>query len=419
VTSGAGVRAGDSTAAPRLLTAFEAPGFRAFYLSGICWFWGRWGTAFLAAYYINQATDSPRLVQLTGTSIWGPMLLGGVAGGVIADRYHRVKIVRLQLFVMIPATALIGVLEVTERLEPWMVYPVLIVAGFAWVVDMTSRRSLLMDIVGPTRLDNAVALESTSQASGMVVGNLLGGVMVAALGVGEGFLVLSALFAAAFLMFLNVPKSFGQANKQGAIRPLTQLKEGFALLRTNRGLLSILGVTMIANLFFFAYFPAIQRVGDKLDISAGQVGLLAASTGFGMMTAALLIAALRPRRNGVFYVVGISFAMLMLVPFALATSLPMAMGALYIASVGSGMFGATQSVLVLNLVDPAVRGRAMGLLGMAIGALPVGSTMLGELAERWGVSTAIVVMTLSGFALLMMWVSTHRDVIFMTTTGGR
>jgi len=401
-------------AAPRrLFPAFDAPGFRWFYLSGICWFWGRWGVAFIAAYHINDVTDSPRLVQLTGTSIWAPMLLGGVIGGVIADRYNKVNIVRAQFLLMIPVTLTFGLLERSGDLETWMVFPLLVATGIAWVSDMTSRRALVVDIVGSGRLDNAVALESTSQSSGMVVGNLLGGAMVAVLGVGEGFLVLSCLFTVSFALFMRLPSSVASPPKMTASRPLRELKEGFSLVKTNVGLRSILGVTTIANLFFFAYFPAIQRVGDRLDISAGQIGLLASCTGFGMMTAAVIIATVRPRRNGRLYVTGISFAMLMLIPFALANSLPLAMAALYIASVGSGMFGATQSVLVLNIAGPDVRGRAMGLLGMSIGALPVGSTVLGEIAERHGVATAIVVMTCTGFVALMLWTSTHRQVLAM------
>lgn len=397
-----------------LFPAFDVADYRWYFLSGICWTWARWGLAFLAAFHINEVTDSPRLVQLTGTASWGPMLLGGVVGGVIADRYHRVLIVRVQLLVMVPVAAALGGLELAGRLEVWMVYPLLVVAGLAWVTDMTSRRSLVIDIVGPERLDNAVALDSTSQSSGMIVGNLLGGAMVAALGVGGAFLVLAGLFAAAVCLFWLVPTTYGRPRAVDAAGPLAELRAGAALARRSRPLRGILGVTVIANLFFFGYFPAVQRVGDRLDASPGQIGLLAATTGFGMITAALVIAVARPRRNGRLYVGGMLFAMVMLVAFGQAGSLAVAIAALYVASIGSGFFGATQSALVLSVVDPAVRGRAMGLLGTAIGALPVGSLILGELAELWGIATALTVMTLTGFVALVAWVSVYREVAAMT-----
>jgi predicted MFS family arabinose efflux permease len=86
---------------------------------------------------------------------------------------------------------------------------------------------------------------------------------------------------------------------------------------------------------------------------------------------------------------------------------------LFIAAVGSGFFGATQSTLVLTTVDSDMRGRAMGLLSMAIGALPIGTFLLGEIAERLGASSAVVLMALSGLALLAVWVATHRQVLGM------
>ena len=399
--------------------ALAVPSFVQFFASGIFWYWARWGFGFLTAFHVNEVTDSARLVQLTGTALWTPMLVGGVMGGVLADRYNRVKIVRVQLMAMVPVAGLLGVLELVDRLEVWMIYPMSILTGLAWVTDMTSRRSLIVDIVGPERLNNAVALESTLQASGMVIGSLLGGVVIAALGVGEAFLVLCGFFVLAAILFFPLQTSYGEITRTKTSRPLKELRQGFALLRTNQDLRSILGVTVTANMCYFVYLPAVQRIGDRLDASPDEVGLLASMTGLGMMTGALLMAVSRPRRVGAFYVAGPLFAMVTLVAFARAGSLPMAIAALFIASVGTGLFGSTQSALVLSVTNSAVRGRAMGLLGMSIGALPVGSLVLGELAERWGVRTAIVTMTLIGFVALVLWVTTHRQVLFITATGSR
>ena len=84
-----------ATEAPRLEPevrgggAFSARGFAPLWFSGLCWHWGRWAIAFLASYHINQMTGSPRMVQLTGTVMWAPLLLGGAVGGVISDRFDR------------------------------------------------------------------------------------------------------------------------------------------------------------------------------------------------------------------------------------------------------------------------------------------------------------------------------------------
>ena len=55
----------------------------------------------------------------------------------------------------------------------------------------------------------------------------------------------------------------------------------------------------------------------------------------------------------------------------------------------------------------------MGLLSMAIGALPIGTLLLGEIAERVGAPAAVVLMASSGLVLLFLWVSTHQEVLTM------
>ena len=51
---------------------------------------------------------------------------------------------------------------------------------------------------------------------------------------------------------------------------------------------------------------------------------------------------------------------------------------------------------------------------MAIGALPVGMFVLGELAERFGASTALVANVSAGAVVLALWVRTHPEVARMT-----
>ena len=136
-------------------------------------------------------------------------------------------------------------------------------------------------------------------------------------------------------------------------------------------------------------------------------------TGFGMMTGSFIIGMWEPKHRGRAYIGGVAFGMLMLMPFATSNSVPMAAGALFIAATGSGFFGATQSTLVLTTVGSDMRGRAMGLLSMAIGALPIGTFLLGEIAEIYGAPAAVVVMASTGLVLLILWVSAHPELLAM------
>jgi len=404
---------GTATFAPRatgMFSAFSVPGFAPLWASGLLWHLSRWGLAFLTAYLVNDLTDSPRMVQLTGAAMWAPLLIGGVAGGVVADRFDRRRTVLTQLAFLVPLVVAMGLLVTSGRIEVWMVYPFLSLVGVGWVVDMTSRRSLVFDVVGSEHLDNAMALESLSLSGGIAVGTLLGGTAIGVLGIGEAFFVLAALLVVAFFLLSAVP-SPPAAVELAPTRPLADLRQGMGLLRTHRVLVSILGVTVLANFFYFAYLPLVQVIAADLDLGPGLTGLLASATGMGMMTGSLAVARLRPRRRGIVYTGGTLGGMLLLIGFATLSWFPLVLMFVFLSSIGAGLFGATQSTLVMITVEADVRGRALGLLSMAIGALPLGMFALGESAEVLGASTAIVVSVLTGATLMIAWLATHRAVL--------
>ncbi len=395
----------------------------------------------MSAYYVNELTDSPRLVQLTGAVMWAPLLLVGALGGVIADRLDKLRTVQVQLVVLIPLVFLIGWAERSGQLSLWLLYPFLLVAGTGWVGDMTSRRALVLDLVGPVKLHKAMALETISLASGIAVGNLLGGTITNAFGVGAAFYVVAGLLVVALLLLQMVPSAAEIAAKHRAraadtspakrevveqipapVLPpedepgprqstMSDLRDGLRLVRTNRTLRSILGITVLTNAFYFSYFPTVQRVGDKLDATPWQVGVIASMTGFGMITGSLITSLLVNKRWGIAYVMGAAAAMVMLVPFATAPSVFLAAGSLYLSSCAIGLFAATQSTLVLTAVSTDRSGRAMGLLSMSIGALPLGTFALGEVAQQVGTSMALVSMPSIGLIALVLWLIPNREVL--------
>ena len=450
-------RGAAATEAPRLEPevrgggAFSARGFAPLWFSGLCWHWGRWAIAFLASYHVNQITGSPRMVQLTGAIMWAPLLLGGAIGGVISDRFDRRRTVRLQTALLVPFVAVVGLAERAGQLGIALLYPFLLFAGIGWVVDMTSRRALVLDIVGPHRLHKAMAWETMALASGVAAGQLLGGAVADRAGVGAAFLGVAAMLGLGLVLLMWVPHvpparpvttatdrwsdalrdrifevvplgraseahqlgRAGEAQQHSRDRTstLAELRAGLRLARTNRSLLSILGVTVMANFFMFAYFPAVQLIGDQVNATASQIGIIGSMTGFGMITGSLVTARWGDGRWGIAYSFGVFVAMAMLIVWALSPNVLIAVITLYVASCGSGLFAATQSTLVLTTVSEEMRGRAMGLLSMAIGALPVGTYVLGEVAQQLGARTAVILMASLGLAGMTLWLLIRPEVL--------
>lgn len=404
----------------RASSAFGARYFVFVWLSGLIWHLTRWGVAFLGTFLINEMTGSPRLVQLAGTFLYAPLLLGGVLGGVVSDRFDRVSTVRGQLGMLIPLSLLVGWLVVADRAPVWLIYGYMFVVGIGWVTDMTSRRALIFDLVGEERIDHAMAMESLSLSLGMVLGALFGGSAVEAVGVGPAYFLIGGLLVVAMMLLSPVkapnqkPVADGAESEAAQTSPVRDLIDGFRTLRAQRGVMSVLGITAIANFFLFAYFPIIPVVSETLGVQPILVGLLSAATGIGMMTGSLVVARLAPARRGLIYTLGLVVGLLFLIPFSRGTTYGFVLAALICSGIGSGFFGSTQTTLVMAAAPEALRGRALGLLSMAIGALPVGMYALGELAEWIGVANALTFNAVAGLVVLGLWTLWRPEVGRMT-----
>lgn len=358
---------------------------------------------FLSSYLVNQLTHSPFLVQIVGASFFAPMFFGGAIGGVISDRLDRRRTVLGLAMVLVPGALLMAALNLSGRIDVWMVYPYMLIIGLGMVVDMTSRRALVYDLVGPGNLTNALALEALAMTSGTLMGGLAGGTLVSLLGIGEGFILVAAFYSVSVVMILGVPAVGQRRSHSAATHMLQDLRATFALARNNTTLVSILGVTIVMNAFYFPFTPMVPVFADQLDVNAFWTGVLAGSPALGSMTGTLFIARGIGIRRGRAYVGGSVIALIFLGVFAAADWYPVALVALVFAGVGASGFATMQSALVMTTATDEMRGRALGLLSMCIGVLPFAMLTLGGTAEAVGPSAAVISGVILGLLLMVVW----------------
>jgi len=390
--------------------ALKVRHFPLLFASGWTWNLSRWGVSFIGPFIANDLTGSARMVQLAGVALWSPLLFGGVVGGWVSDRFDRRRIVIGQFFVTIPGLAILGWIEITGRLQLWMIYPVLFVTGVGWVFDMVGRRVIVYDLVGPEKIDNALALESSGTAMALAFGALAGGSLIQGVGVGWALIVMGALQVISLATFATVPSV--TARREVAAAGFTALIEGIKMLRTEKNLISILGVTAFVNFFFFSSTPLLQVVGGKFNVGPALLGLLAAMLGIGMFIGSIGVARYHPVRRGLLYVTGSYIAFAFMVGFALSPWYATSAMFLVCASIGMGFFGSTQSILVMDSVSEERRGRALGLLSSAIGVLPLGMLAVGEIAEVFGASQAVAIGVLTGALLMTLFLRMRPEAIY-------
>jgi predicted MFS family arabinose efflux permease len=331
------------------------------------------------------------------------MFFGGVLGGIISDRFDRRHTILTQLVFLIPIALLMASLVGSGSVEVWMVYPYMLIVGAGGVVDMTSRRAMVYEFVGEGRVNNALALENLSATGGNLLGTLLGGTFIALVGMGPAFFAIAVCYAVSFLLLLGVPVHRRRAAAAERTPVLGEMASAFAYVRSQRTLISILGVTVIMNTFYFSFLPLVPVFADRLEVSAFWTGLLAAGTSFGSILGGLVIARGSPLSRGMTYTCGSVLGLCALFVFALSPVYGLAFVALLCAGTGISGFGTMQSVLVLVSASPEMRGRAMGTLSMAIGALPFSMLLLGAVAQVAGPSAAVMGSVVTGLVVLFFW----------------
>ncbi len=383
--------------------AFSVPSYPRLWGIGLLWNLGRWMSIFLCSYLVNQLTHSPFLVQIVGAAFFTPMFLGGAIGGVISDRLDRRRTLLGLVGVLVPAAIIMAVLNLSGSIEVWMVYPYMLAIGLGMLVDMTSRRALVYDLVGPANVTNALALEALAMTSGTLMGGFAGGTLISLLGIGEGFVLVAAFYGLSLIALLGVPSAGVRIRVGASPNILQDLRATFALSRGNITLVSILGVTIVMNAFYFPFTPMVPVFAEKLGVNAFWTGVLAGSPALGSMSGTLLIARGIGISRGHAYVGGSVFALIFLGVFAAASWYPMALVALVLAGVGTSGFATMQSALVMTTAADEVRGRALGLLSMCIGVLPFAMLTLGGVAQAIGPSAGVISGVVIGLVMMTLW----------------
>ena len=398
----------DVLALPAPTRLIAVPGFARLFVSGWLSHMTRWGGLFLGSLVVTQLTDSPVLNQLVGACVFAPMLLGGLVAGALSDRVDRRRLVLATQAASIPVAVAMAVVAQLGLVQVWMVLVFTLAIGFGGVVNMTGLRPLMYEVAGPTFAARALALDSAGVASASMAGALAGGALVDAVGTGAAFGLLALLLCASTTLLRSVPSTVVPPVPAAAAGPGPrfdeQLQASLGLLRRSPRLASVLGVTIVMNLFHFSFLPLVPVMAEQFAASPLLAGVLGSAAGCGQLVGGMVLATRRSTSHGHAYVGGSAIALGGLCLFATAPVLGLACAALLLAGMGQAGFATMQSLLAIESATAAERGAALGLLSTAIGALPLGMVGIGVVAELLGPRATMLASSLTGLALLALCV---------------
>jgi MFS family permease len=352
---------------------------------------GTWIDKVAQAWLVLALTHSPLAVGLLAACQFVPFTAFGLVAGVVVDRLDTWKTVVWTQAIRMVIAALLAVVVLAGVVNVWMVYALAVATGIVLVLDAPSRQALTFRMVGRGELPNAVALNSSLFNAARIVGPAIGGVLIAAFGVGVAFGINAASFIAVLAGLLLMDASDLVRVERPEERPtlLRGLGEGLAYARQSPHvrlvLVMLVAISTIA-MNFNVLLPVLAR--RTLDSGPGVFGLIGAAFGAGALLGGLLSAVLA-RASWKAIVAGaggLGIAELVLAP---QRSIGPAVVLLFIAGVCFTLYTANSNALLQLRAPDHLRGRVIGFYYFAFNGLaPLGGVLTGWLAATGGTELA-------------------------------
>ena len=174
---------------PESLRALRHRNYRIFFAGQLVSLTGTWMQSVAQAWLAYRLTNSAVLLGIVGFAGQIPTLLFSPAGGVVADRFPRRRVLIVTQASSMGLAFVLAALTFADAISvPW----ILALAALGGVVnafDIPTRQAFAIDMVGRDDLVNAIALNSSIFNGARVMGPAIAGLLVARIGEAWCFLV--------------------------------------------------------------------------------------------------------------------------------------------------------------------------------------------------------------------------------------
>lgn len=345
---------------------------------------GTWMQRIAQDWLVLTLTGSSAAVGITTALQFLPVLLFGLYGGVIADRYNKRRLLVITQVAMGVLGLALAVLTLSGFVQVWHVYVIAFGLGLATVVDNPTRQAFVVELVGPADVRNAVSLNAANFQTARIIGPAVAGVLIAAVGSGWAFLINGLSFTAPFVALLMM-RDRELYSVPRAPREKGQLREGLRYVAGRPEL--VWPIVLVGFVGTFGYnFPIwlTAFVDDVFHAGAGTYGLLNTLMAAGSLVGALLAARRATTRMRMLVGSALVFGLLEAAA-ALSPTLWMFAALLVPLGLFGLTFNTTANSSVQLATDPMMRGRVMSLFLMVfMGGTPIGAPLVGWVTDSYG-----------------------------------
>lgn len=384
-------------------TALKHKNFRYYWIGMCVSLIGTWMQNIAQPWLAYTLTNSPFLLSLIGIAQFTPMLIFSLFAGVVIDKFSKKKILLFTQSASLVITLILAILVWTGKVQYWHILIMATALGIVNTVDMPSRQSVIIELVGKEDLMNAIALNSMVFNLARIVGPAIAGIVMGYAGIAICFFVNAISFCAVVISLLFIKLNSAAKKYKDNTRVLEEIKDGLKYIYHKKILLYTTLILTIVGTFapnFNVLVPVFAK--EILNQNETGFGILMSFMGFGSFLGAMFIATLSksgPKKFIVYIVPLIVGAALIITGYSnvyLLTGIFLAVtGFFFIAFTSSA-----NSTLQLNSSNE-YRGRVMSVYTLVFsGSTPVGNLYAGLFAEHF--SARVGFAACGGIIILLM-----------------
>lgn len=363
-------------------------------------------------WYLTEKTGSAMVLSIATLVGFLPQALLGPVIGVLVDRYHR-KYVMIGADLLIAAAGLIlAFVSLTMELPVGLIMLILFLRSVGTAFHSPALNAITPLLVPEDQLTKCAGYTQSIQSASYILGPALAALFYAIWELNAIILldVAGAIFASILTALVFIPKlEVSETAAQGDF--FREMKEGYSVLRANKGLFALLWVGALYMLFFMpinALFPLMSM--EYFGGTTFHASLVEIVFAVGMLVGGLILGLWGGFKNRVLsltasiLLMGVSLAVSGLLPvkgyvvFVLCSTL---MG------FSAPFYSGVQAALFQEKINPEYLGRVFALLGSVVSvAMPLGLVLSALFADtigvnRWFLISGILIMGIAALPRLI------------------
>jgi hypothetical protein len=368
-------------------TVFRSASFRKLWAATTLSWFGDFFSYVAMAWLVLQLTGSSLALGSVLVVQALPRAVLMVVGGALTDRFSA----RLTMLGSMGLRALfvgpLAILVLTGRVQMWEVYTIAAVFGIVDAFFWPARSAILPQVVADRELEPGNSLLNVTSMAAAVVGPVIGGVVVAGVGIGWAFAADAAFFVIGFLFIGWLPGAThavtGKAHPDGGLggQIAAGLRYAWADVGIRTTLIVVAVIDFAANGAIGVGFPTLAH--GRFGAGATGLGVLLGAWAVGATVGAIGAGIVPPPRFFGWLIVslcvwlGIGIAVVGVLPSLGPAALVMA-----ITGISTGVVNTYGVSWLQRRTTPAMQGRVMSLVMLAsTGMTPVAYAASGAIAQ--------------------------------------